>query len=168
MVTRHNHAISRSNPSVTVRSKPSIASTRFQRGLSLVELLVVISVIGFLTAIAMPTIGRISNHSKVTVAKATAKQISQAAIAAAGAGNTEILDALTMDEAIEAVIGGLELQIGNEAGKYQLGSFSVESIENAREYLAWQSNTLIYCPYGVAHKGSEPGTAPPLALARGL
>ena len=84
-----------------------------------------ISVIGFLTAIATPIVSNIFNKaSRRSAAQQTAKQIAQAAVAATAAGNAEIMDSATLDDAIEAVLDGLTIQIGLETTSYGLGLIS--------------------------------------------
>jgi len=123
-----------------------------QRGLSLVELLVVISILGFLSAIAIPIISNIFNRATTAAAQQTAKQIAQAAVAATAAGNQEIMDSGSLDDAIEAVFDGLVIQIGQESTSYELGQINDEHLDAAKHYLDWQDGVILFCPQGVAHQ----------------
>ena len=129
----------------------------YQRGLSLIEVLVVISVIGFLTAIATPIISNIVNKATKSAAQQTAKQIAQAAVAATASGNSEIMDSGNLDDAIEAVINGLSFQVGQETTRYELGSISDDHLFDAKKYLDWQDGVILFCPQGVLHLSDQSG-----------
>ena len=68
-----------------------------KKGFSLVEMLVVIAVIGVLTAIAIPIIGRINEQAKVAKDNRNAQAVVTMynAARAAGAGDTLTVDMLT-------------------------------------------------------------------------
>ena len=123
-----------------------------RKGLSLIELLVAISVLGFLSAIAIPIVSNVFNKASKSAAQQTAKQIAQAAVSATATGNTEIMDSNTLDEAIEAVIDGLEITIGQETSTYDLGLINDSHLQDAKEFLGWQDGVIIFCPQGVPHQ----------------
>ena len=138
---------------------------RSQQGLSLIELLVVISVIGFLTAIATPIVSNIFNQATKSAAQTTAKQIAQAAVAATAAGNSEIFEAASLDDAIEAVLDGLTFQIGQETTSYELGNIPDEHLIEAKKYLGWQDKVILFMPQGVSDESqSSNAVAPPMMI----
>lgn len=126
-------------------------SCQAQRGLSLIELLVAISVLGFLTAIATPIVSNVFNRATKSAAQQTAKQIAQAAVAATAAGNTEIMESGSLDNAILIILEGLAIEIGQETTRYELGLIDDHHLDEARKYLGWQNGVILFCPQGVPH-----------------
>ena len=125
--------------------------TRFQvkrgngRGLSLVEILVTISVIGVISAIAVPIVTQFSEKASRSAAKRNAQLIAAAVSEAVSAGNTTILTAGDKDAAVALVLSGLPVTVNVNGTSVRL-NLAAEDAENAKPYLAYENRILLYRP----------------------
>ncbi len=124
--------------SLPFRKKP-------RRALTLVETLIVIAVIGVITAIAIPSIMRISDQAEKNQAKRNAQLIAATVSEAVGGGNTTILTAGDLDTAVSMVLAGLPVPNGVNGNEARL-SLSAEDAEKAKPYLVYENRILLYNP----------------------
>ena len=116
-----------------------------RRALTLVEILLVIAVIGIITAIAIPRIMSISEQAETGQAKRNAQLIAATVAEAVGGGNTTILTAGDLDTAVSMVLEGLPVPNGVNGNEARL-ALSAEDAEKAKPYLVYENQILLYNP----------------------
>ena len=118
-----------------------------QRGLSLVELLVVIAVIGIIATIALPSMKGLLDSTGTTQAKRNAQTIASVAAAAQAAGNKSIGLAADLDAAVDLVY----TSAANGAGSFTQMGFGISEIDPAdvavaKTYLVFSGGRIQYLP----------------------
>ena len=135
---------------------------RHQRGFSLVEILVVISVIGVIASMAMASMTNVSENTKVIAAKANARNIAATFHDGLAAGSPAFKQSTDVSSAMNAVGTG-----GHGAGLLSGSTFVLKgvsatmdagkpSIQQAKYYLSWENGTLIYSNDGAPAGSVEP------------
>lgn len=133
---------------------------RRHRGFSLVELLVVITVIGVIAAIAIPSLSIAQENSRVTIAKRNAQQIASTFGAGEGVGAPGFRVANSLESAVNAVGAGSWGGGITADSFFQVpgASYTMDNskpvAEQAIHYLSWSGSSLIYNENG--------GAAPPV------
>lgn len=131
-----------------------VFSRRQQYGFSLLELLVVVTTIALLAAIALPMLSDTQSASKIAAAKRQAQQIVAVFTSGLYAGAPSFVSASNVDEALDALGKG-------DTGKGPLSSlrFHLPGVsakmdgqrigkEKSTFYIVWENNTLAYWPMG--------------------
>ncbi len=119
--------------------KPHIRTRAF----SLVEMLSVVAVIGIVSAIAVPNIGRINESARIAAAKRNAQSIASVCASAQAAGLDFVTDDLT--QSIANVVQGGTASEGVFAGAF----FGVPALSEAERfaatrYLLLDGDNLVY------------------------
>lgn len=129
---------------------------RRHRGFSLVELLVVITVIGVIAAIAIPSLSFAHENSRVAIAKRNAQQIASIFGAGEGVGAPGFRAASSLESAVNAVGTGSWGGGITSDSFFQVpgASFMMDNgkpvAEQAIHYLSWTGTSLIYQENGNA------------------
>ncbi|MDF1656539.1 MAG: type II secretion system protein [Verrucomicrobiales bacterium] len=128
------------------------ASSR-QEGLSLTELLLIVAVIGVISAIAIPTISRLRDSAKKAAATQNAKNIAQMSEALAALGVAHVIpDSMGGAEATARLLReGVIVPEGPMAGeRFILSGMKEKEIEETAAYLRVEYGTtylrLVYSP----------------------
>ncbi|MEM7602157.1 MAG: type II secretion system protein [Verrucomicrobiota bacterium] len=135
-----------------MRIFPINSSTR-QSGLSLTELLLIVGVIGIISAIAIPTISRLRDSAKKAAATQNAKNIAQMSEALAALGVAHVIpDSMGGAEATARLFReGVIVPEGPMAGeRFILSGMREKEIEETAEYLKVEYDRthlrLVYSP----------------------
>lgn len=119
--------------------KPPTASPS---GLSLVELLTTLAVVGIVTAVALPNITNISTSANRVKNQQNAQYIVSVASAVRAAGYTNAW----ADE--DALIDDLSVGINQRNMSFSISPLGPEEITGAKEYFYVSGNTAYYEPEG--------------------
>lgn len=142
-------------------------SQRHRRGFSLVELLIVVAVIGIIAAMAVLTATNTNKNARVTAAQAQAQRIASVFAAGMGTGAPGFGTASGVPSAMNAVGNGSFGSGANREAWFQLPGITASmddgnpTDEQAKHYLAWENNTLVYSPEGVSQGGGGNDSPPP-------
>jgi len=109
-------------------------------GFSLVEMLVVISIIGIMGAIAIPVFNPIRENAKVNKSQRNAQTLAATAGAAQAAG--VVLDLTSIDAAVAQLKGGVNGNGMFQTSTFQVAPFTLEEIDEFRPYLSIVDNSL--------------------------
>lgn len=131
-------------------------------GLSLVELLVVIAVIGFFSALAIPTVTNIVSGSQDAVAKRNAQNIAMVASVAEVMGEQVFKDVNTLEGAVELVVTGASSHFSNAS--FDAGDLTEDDKRQAMRFLRFEQGILLYSA-DPQQGGSGSGTAVGSSLA---
>ena len=125
------------------RTSSQIAPTR--RAFSLVEILVMITVIAVIAGIAIPLLSNVFQRSQEIAARRNAQQLAGVASTASAAGNLQIATAVDKKTAVELLTTGV-----NGTGQFSENVFMVRLDEVEREktlkYLEFSDGTLAFDP----------------------
>jgi type II secretory pathway pseudopilin PulG len=113
-------------------------ATSGSRGLSLTELLLIVAVIGVISAVAIPTVSRIRDSAKVAAATQNAKNVAQMSEALAALGVAHVIpDSMGGAEATARLLReGVIVPEGPMAGeRFILAGMREGEIEETAEYL---------------------------------
>ncbi len=109
---------------------------------SLVEMLSVIAVIGIISAIAVPSIGRINDSAREAAAKRNAQNIASVITSAQAAG-LDFLAPQGLPQTVANVVQGGTVSEGVFAGAFfGVPSLSATEIDAVQSYL-WQTDTQV-------------------------
>jgi prepilin-type N-terminal cleavage/methylation domain-containing protein len=109
-------------------------------GFSLVELLVVVSVIGIMGAIAIPSFNPIRDNARVNKNQRNAQTLAATAGAAQAAG--AVLDLSSLDAAVTQLKNGVTGKGPFQSSTFQVAPFTLEEIDGFRPYLTIVNNSL--------------------------
>ncbi len=132
-----------------IRFPAAVARQNGNRGFSIVEDLIVVAVIGIITAIASPTIGNINATAGVATAQSNAQNIVSVFSAGISAGAPSFISCTTVRQAQDAVGAG-----DHGAGSMSTTLFQVSGITESSDdakpveqrsgyYLTWGSNGIL-------------------------
>jgi prepilin-type N-terminal cleavage/methylation domain-containing protein len=113
-------------------------------GMSLIELLAVVSVLGIVTAVALPNLASVSSHAYWAKDEKNAQNIASllASAKAAGAPNSWT----NVDDAIEDLHTGISVQMGNGQVTLGISEMSEEERERAANLLQVSDGMVYYHP----------------------
>lgn len=115
-----------------------------EAGFSLVELLVTISVIGTMVAVAVPSISGITQGADATKSMNNARSIASAYSAAVSAGMRT--DAATnLADAVDLIIGGTNITIAGTTMSFSVPNLTPEEREKAMAYLNFENGLVVFC-----------------------
>ena len=114
-----------------------------RRGFSLVELLMVISVIAVITAIALQKLGTLTGTAGENSARQTAQMVVSISKGAQIAGDETIAAADDMDAALDLLSAGLVGKGTFEGSEYRV-ALDDELREKARQYLVFEDGVLAF------------------------
>ena len=123
------------SPNITFRS-------RANKAFSLVEMLVVISVIGILAAIAIPSLLSDVSGAKSAAARRNAQTIATTAQMALASGDTSVKNSPTLEVAIAKLIDGVRGQGVLRDSVFNLSRLGTEEINAAKPYLRFTDGIL--------------------------
>lgn len=115
------------------------------RGFSLLEVLVVIVVIGAITAIAVPVLMNVKEEARTNATRRTAQIVSSTAANAQMAGNSSIAEAATKEDAIATLSSGVFGGGVFDNVKYRVALSPSEETEVAN-YLEFVNGALLFNP----------------------
>lgn len=114
------------------------------RGFSLVEMLTTISVIGILSAAALPSVSRINQASEQATQKRNAQNLAAVCASAQAAGLNFVTN--DFDQTLVAVAEGGEVVGGVFDGSYfGVPGLSEQAISEAAQFLELRNGSLLYC-----------------------
>ncbi|MFT4548666.1 MAG: prepilin-type N-terminal cleavage/methylation domain-containing protein [Verrucomicrobiales bacterium] len=121
-------------------------TNRNKHGFSLVEMLVVIAILGIITAIAVPMVASATERAGEASHHRNAQILATMATNAMAAGNLTIPDAGTVEEVVNLLIEGV-----SGTGVFDTTDFQVNILKDAErlaalELLVWEGGTLQYVP----------------------
>lgn len=123
-------------------------TTPQSRAFSLVEMLVVIAVIGIVSAIAVPQISSFNEAATEARAQRNAQNLSAVAAQGSAAGIT-FVGVNAKNQAMANIIAGASPPMGAFAGKYfGVPNMQFQEAQEASEYLDVRNERLIYVPDG--------------------
>ena len=123
-----------------VTRKPSIRQC--QAGLTLVELIVIIAVIGFFAAMTVPTVANIVSESVNATAKRNAQNIATAASIAEVMGS-EAFDGITnLKDAVAVLVSGSDTSF--RYAKFAAGDLTEDELDDAMRFLRFEKGVIIY------------------------
>lgn len=115
------------------------------KAFSIVELLVVIAVMGIIGAIAIGYYSGITDTADTVKARRNAQTIATIATSAQAAGDQIIETAADLDEAVAIIVAGSAQGMGSFSDmKFQVADLSTEDVEEAKEFLTFQSGSIQY------------------------
>ena len=141
----------------------SISKQRSKRGFSLVELLVVIAVLGIISAIAVVSLSGVNENSRVATAKRQAQQIASVFGAGSATGAPGFKTATGVATAMNAVGVGSTGSGVMKNSTFQLAGVSSSMDDDkpleqqAKHYLSWSNGLLNYNPTGGGTSGGDTG-----------
>lgn len=122
---------------------------RSSKGLSLVELLVVLSIIGILAAISISKYQGLQKGAERATARRNAQTLAMVASSAQAVGNLTIGEATTIDDAVSVLMNGPSSGIGVFSDMdFKVSDLSDDDVELAKEYLDFENGQLVYQPNG--------------------
>jgi prepilin-type N-terminal cleavage/methylation domain-containing protein len=115
------------------------------KGFSLVEMLIVIGLIGFMASISIVYLSEQTKITQETTARANAKQFYLLASAASAAGNNPAANNSTVIQAMEKLKNGITISSGAFANReFKLPNISTQEITRAEYYLDIVNGDLTY------------------------
>jgi prepilin-type N-terminal cleavage/methylation domain-containing protein len=115
---------------------------RDRRGFSLVELLVVISVIGILAGLSIPVLNPIRENARINKNARNAQSIVAVASAAQAAGAS--LDLSSVNSAIVQLKDGVSGNQSFTSSTFKVAPFNNEEITAISEFLSISDNSLVF------------------------
>jgi len=121
--------------------KASFKNTR--RGFGLAELVITLSVIGVLTALAAPMFSILRDSAGSEKSKRNAHHLAQLAATAVAAGDQTIPAAGSLDAAVQLIVDGVSIDDIIAGMSFQL-DLSEEEITEAKKHLHFTDGNLIF------------------------
>jgi prepilin-type N-terminal cleavage/methylation domain-containing protein len=112
-------------------------------GYTLVELLVTISVIGVMSAIAIASISNVTGKTKTATAKSNASLLVSTAGQALMAGSPAMIAATSEEGAVDLVLAGITGGEGFEQIKFKI-NLTEKEVARASKYMEFEDNRLVY------------------------
>jgi len=144
---------SNNSEKLSVMRKPIDQASAKRAGLSLTELLLIVAVIGIISAIAIPTVSRLRESAKKAAATQNAKNVAQMSEALAALGVAHVIpDSMGGAEATARLLReGVIVPEGPMAGeRFILSGMREKEIEETAAYLRIEYGTtylrLVYSP----------------------
>lgn len=128
--------------------KTNIVKTA-KAGFSLVEMLVVIAVIGIIAAIAVPTIGNITEQANISKAKRNAQNLASVCASAVAAGATIGTDTATIIGELTSATGvNGSAAAGFDGTFFRVPNMSTDEVTAATTYLEYDAGAgmIVYNP----------------------
>lgn len=128
-----------------MKPDPSFSGLRrrvTRRGFSLVELLIVITVIGIMVAIAVPVLSPIRENARINKNQRNAQSLVAMASSAQAAGAP--LDLSTVNSAILQLKGGVTGTGMFSTSTFKVAPFTTDEIDAISEYISIADNSLVF------------------------
>ena len=120
-----------------------------RKGFSLPEILSVISIIGIISAVALPNVSRVNESAKEATAKRNAQNLASVCISAQSAGLDFVAKNDNLEETISNIVTGGHVSGGTFDGAYfGLPSVSEEEQASALRFLSILDGSIVYDPNG--------------------
>ena len=117
----------------------------FNRGFSLIELLVVITIIGIIAGIGVGYFAGLRDEAGAVTVRRNAQTIAQVAAAAQASGNVDIAAAANLDEALTLLFNGASKGAGVFSDmEFRVSELSESDKERAKVYLDFEDGTITY------------------------
>jgi prepilin-type N-terminal cleavage/methylation domain-containing protein len=123
-------------------SSPGVRRRQMRRGFSLVELLIVITVIGIMVAVAVPVLSPIRENARINKNQRNAQSLVAMASSAQAAG--AVLDLSTVTTAVLQLKSGVSGTGMFSTSTFKVAPFSPEEIDAITEYISIADNSLVF------------------------
>lgn len=126
-----------------ILKKPQISRKPSAIGLSLVEVLIVVAVIGIISAIAVPSVGRVTDNANSSKAKRNAQDIASIGTAAQSVGYVFV--GSSVNEAAQELVNGVTGKGSFSETVFRMPHLSQKEIDAALSHLELVGGALVYC-----------------------
>lgn len=111
-----------------------------RRGFSLIELLVMIAVIGVLTAIVVVKMGSVFGTARETVDRRNAQNLAMVASTVESSGDRTLTEAGSLEAAVLLLVAGPE----ERGSRFRVSGLSAGDVAGAMRYLRFESGQVLY------------------------